>query len=88
MQNLSHGMHKCSETFEREMLCSNGFDTTTIAISGLKQGIDDLVLTIQDKINMVIGDLIEPLDFYYKQYMQSCNEELLKAKGCWSNLGE
>jgi hypothetical protein len=61
-------MSKCAETFEKEMLALHCFDTTAIAVASLKQGIDMIVKGVQDKINLVIGDLIEPMELYYKHY--------------------
>jgi hypothetical protein len=40
------------------------FDTTSIAISNVKQGLDDIAKILQDKISIVFGDLIEPLEQY------------------------
>ena len=50
------------------MLTSNSFDTTAIAITSLKQGLDDIVKGIAEKIGMVVGDLIEPMEMYSKHY--------------------
>ena len=62
------------------MLASNCFDTTTIAITSIKQGLDEVVKNIQDKINMVFGDLIEPMDLYYKHYLSTSSDQLTQAR--------
>lgn len=41
-----HGLQKCSETFEKEMLSFNCFDTTTIAISSMKANFDEIVKSL------------------------------------------
>jgi hypothetical protein len=40
------GLQKCAETFEKEMLREKGFDTTTIAITSIKNGLDEMVLAV------------------------------------------
>lgn len=37
---------------------------------------------------MVFGDLIEPMDLYYKHYMQTSHETFNQAKLQWSELEE
>ena len=41
MQTFSHGMLKCGEIFEKEMLDMNNLDTTTIAVTSLKNGFSE-----------------------------------------------
>ncbi len=50
------------------MLSNNSYDTTSIAISSIKQGVDEIVKGVSDKINMVFGDLVEPMELYTKHY--------------------
>ena len=56
------------------MLSTNCFDTTAIAITSLKQGLDDIVKKVHDKINMVYGDMIEPMELYSKHYLTTSSE--------------
>ena len=77
LSTFAHGLTKCSESLDKDMLLNNkGFDTTTIAISGFKKGLDDLSKLVQDKINIVFGDLVEPMDLYYKHYQQSAYDTI------------
>ena len=75
LQSFSCGIEKSGETFEKDMLTAyNGFDTTSIAISNVKNGMDEIVQQVQDKINMVFGDIVEPLELYQKHYIQTTTE--------------
>jgi hypothetical protein len=46
----------------------NSYDTTAIAVQSIKQGFDNIVMNVQDKINIVVGDLVEPMELYMKHY--------------------
>jgi hypothetical protein len=62
------------------MISSNGFDTTSIAVSSIKTGIDEIVTGVQEKINIVFCDLIEPMELYAKHYIQSSSDLLAEGK--------
>ena len=47
---------------------NSGFDTTAIAIQNVKNGLEGMMKMIENKISMIFGDLIEPLELYYKHY--------------------
>ena len=70
------------------MLQNKIFDTTSIAINNIKQGLDDIAKTVNDKTSIVFGDLIEPLEQYQKHYVQTSNELISQAKTYWHTLEE
>lgn len=83
-----HGLQKCSETFEKDMASFNCFDTTTIAISSIKGSFDDITKNLQEKVNMVFGDLIEPMELYSKHYIATSQEQVNSARAQWQKLIE
>jgi hypothetical protein len=44
------------------------FSTLSIAVTGVKSGIDVLSRVIEDASSDIIGDMVEPLETYYKNY--------------------
>jgi len=46
------------------MLYNKQFDTTSIAITNIKQAMEDIAKSVQEKTTIVFGDLIEPLEQY------------------------
>jgi len=84
LQQFQLGLHKCSDQFEKEMLREKGFDTTTIAVTNVKAGLDELVQAAQTKQGMLHNDIVEPLDLYCKHYIGSTHELLTSAKQQWN----
>jgi hypothetical protein len=47
-----------------------------IALSSVKNGIDTLTNKIDDKVQNVMGDLIEPLQTYIKHYEEQASTSI------------
>eukprot|EP00347_Sterkiella_histriomuscorum_P007183 403349944 len=88
LQTFSYGLLKCAEQFEKDMLQNKTFDTTSIAITNIKQGMEDIAQQIQSKVDTVFNDLIEPLEQYQKNYIQTNSELISQSKTYWHTLEE
>jgi hypothetical protein len=64
------------------------FSTFSIAITGVRSGIDVLARLMEDTAQDVVGDLIEPLETYHKNYNDDCKEYLSKSSSLWSMFKE
>lgn len=52
------------------------FSTLSIAITGVKSGVDVLSRVIEDSSQDIIGDMVEPLETYYKNYNDDSQESI------------
>ncbi len=52
------------------------FSTLSIAITGVKSGVDVLARVIEDSSQDIIGDMVEPLETYYKNYNDDSQESI------------
>ncbi|CDW76802.1 tbc domain-containing protein [Stylonychia lemnae] len=86
LQTFSYGLQKCSEQFEKDMLQNKIFDTTSIAITNIKQGIEEISHKVSQKVTIIYNDLIEPLEVYQKNYVQTSTELISQAKTYWHTL--
>ena len=91
VKKFSEGMSRATANFERDMfyvmrswdyMGKRGeaseleFSTLSIAITGVRSGIDTLCRMIEDSAQDVVGDLIEPLETYHKHYTEDSQESL------------
>jgi len=51
----------------------------SIAITGVRSGIDVLSRIIEDAAQDVMGDMVEPLETYYKNYNDDSQESIQKS---------
>ena len=70
------------------MPSSRNFDTSSIAISNVKQGLEEFANVVQDKTSIILQDLVEPIEQYQKHYVQNSNESISSAKTFWYALDE
>jgi len=64
------------------------FSTLSIAITGVRSGIDVLARLMDDTAQDVVGDMIEPLETYHKHYNDDSKEYLSKSSSLWSMYKE
>ena len=60
------------------------FSTLSIAVTGVKYGIDVLSRVIEDASSDIIGDMVEPLETYYKNYSDDSQESIQKSLQIWN----
>ena len=99
VKKFSEGMARATANFERDMfyvmrswdyMGKRGeaseleFSTLSIAITGVRSGIDTLCRMIEDSAQDVVGDLIEPLETYHKHYTEDSQESLSKCNALWN----
>jgi hypothetical protein len=88
MQQFGSGLQKCSEILSKELNSQNSFDTTTIAFSNIKMGLDKLVHQSNQKAQMIIAEILEPLEHHQKSFQAMTSEQITQAKAIWSELEE
>ena len=59
------------------------FSTLSIAITGVRSGVDILAHLMDDAAQDIIGDLVEPLDTYYKHYNSDSQESISRNLTIW-----
>ena len=64
---------------QREDASELEFSTLSIAITGVRSGIDVLSRIIEDAAQDVMGDMVEPLETYYKNYNDDSQESIQKS---------
>lgn len=64
---------------QREDASELEFSTLSIAITGVRSGIDVLSRIIEDAALDVMGDMVEPLETYYKNYNDDSQESIQKS---------
>ena len=79
IKKFAEGLKKCSTNFEKDMFSSMRssayagdkgeaseleFSTLSIAITSVRSGIDVLATIIEESMQDVLGDLVEPLEVY------------------------
>jgi len=65
LQQFSLGLYRSAEQWEKEMMpSSRNFDTSSIAISYVKQGLEEFANVVQDKTSIILQDLVEPIEQY------------------------
>ena len=89
LHQFSQGLQKSSEQWEKEMMPnSRNFDTSSIAITNVKQGLEDFANIVSEKTSIILQDLVEPIEQYQKHYIQNSNESISSAKTFWYALDE
>ena len=83
VKQFADGLTKCALNFEKDMFnvmrsqdysgkrsdsSDLEFSTLSIAITGVRSGVDILARLMDDAALDIVGDLVEPLDTYYKHY--------------------
>jgi len=64
---------------QREDASELEFSTLSIAITGVRSGIDVLSRIIEDAAQDIMGDMVEPLETYYKNYNDDSQESIQKS---------
>ena len=85
VKKFAEGLNKYSSEFEKDMFhvmrspdyvgdrgeaSELEFSTLSIAITGVRSGIDVLARMMEDSAQDVVGDMIEPLETYHKHYSE------------------
>lgn len=86
MQSFANGLQKCGDVLSKELNHTNSFDTTTIAFSNIKIGLDKLVSSANQKAVMVMAEILEPFDHFQKSYANSTSDTLKAANTFWTDL--
>ena len=100
VKQFADGLTKCAMNFEKDMLNvmrqndysgkSGGdasdleFSTLSIAITGVRSGVDILARLMDDAALDIVGDLVEPLDTYYKHYNNDSQESISRNLTIWN----
>ena len=61
------------------------FSTLSIAITGVRSGVDVLARMMEDSAQDIVGDMIEPLETYYKHYTEDSQESISKSHQIWTS---
>jgi len=100
LKKFSEGLTKATANFERDMfyvmrsqdyMVKRGeaseleFSTLSIAITGIRTGIDTLARMMEDSAQDVVGDMIEPLETYHKHYSEDSQESINKSGQIWNS---
>ena len=100
LKKFSEGLTKATANFERDMfyvmrsqdyMGKRGeaseleFSTLSIAITGIRTGIDTLARMMEDSAQDVVGDMIEPLETYHKHYSEDSQESINKSGQIWNS---
>ena len=93
MKKFSEGLRKCASNFEKDMSIHNEangkkgveateleFSTTSIAITGVRAGIDVLAQILEDSTCDIVGDMMEPIEEYVNLYSKDCKDSVANGK--------
>jgi len=98
VKQFAEGLNKYTNEFERDMfhvmrsadyVGTRGeaseleFSTLSIAITGVRSGIDVLARMMEDSVQDIVGDMIEPLETYHKHYTEDSQESISKSNQIW-----
>ena len=67
---MFHVMRSPDYVGDRGEVSELEFSTLSIAITGVRSGIDVLARMMEDSAQDVVGDMIEPLETYHKHYSE------------------
>ena len=99
IKKFAEGLKRCSTTFERDMFSSMRsqayagergeaseleFSTLSIAVTSVRSGVDVLAQIIEESMQDVVGDLVEPLEVYQKHYTNDCADSVQKGSAIWA----
>ena len=99
IKKFADGLKRCTTTFEKDMFSSMRsaayaaekgeaseleFSTLSIAITSVRSGIDVLAQIIEESMQDVVGDLVEPLEVYQKHYTNDCADSIQKGSNIWA----
>ena len=100
VKKFAEGLSRCSSNFEKDMfnvmrsqdyLGKRGeaseleFSTLSIAITGVRSGIDTLARVMEDAAQDIVGDMIEPLETYHKHYNEDSQDSIAKSIVIWNS---
>mmetsp|Transcript_20660 Transcript_20660/g.27877 ORF Transcript_20660/g.27877 Transcript_20660/m.27877 type:complete len:130 (-) Transcript_20660:2841-3230(-) len=60
------------------------FSTLSIAITGVRSGVDILARLLDESSQDIIGDMVEPLETYYKNYDSDSQESISRSLTIWN----
>ena len=100
VKQFADGLTKCASNFEKDMfnvmrsndyLSKRGgdasdleFSTLSIAITGVRSGVDILARLLDEASQDIIGDMVEPLETYYKNYDTDSQESIQRSLTIWN----
>jgi regulator of PEP synthase PpsR (kinase-PPPase family) len=67
-----------------ELSQSEEFSTMNIALKSVKKGMDSLCGAVEDRVQNIVGDLIEPLETYQKHYVEECDTAIQNSSKFWA----
>ena len=100
VKKFSEGLSKCTSNFEKDMfnvmrsmdyMGKRGdasdleFSTLSIAITGIRSGMDVMARLMEDAAQDIVGDMIEPLETYHKHYSEDSLDCLTKSQQIWGH---
>ena len=95
VKKFAEGLTKCTSNFEKDMfnvmrsmdyMGKRGdasdleFSTLSIAITGIRSGMDVMARLMEDAAQDIVGDMIEPLETYHKHYSEDSLDCLTKSQ--------
>jgi hypothetical protein len=83
LKSFSGGLKKTVELFEKDMNKEQGFDTTAISVCNIKKGVVDIADIIDKKAQIILNDIIEPLEQYNKHHSAAIQKYVTEAKTYW-----
>ena len=60
------------------------FSTLSIAITGVRSGVDILARLLDEASQDIVGDMVEPLETYYKNYDSDSQESIQRSLTIWN----
>jgi len=86
LKKFSHGLKKCAGTLiveaspdNKDIRTDNHFSTLKVAIGAIKQGVENLSVSVDRQMQEILGSLVEPLDTYQKHYNNDCADAFTKC---------
>ena len=98
VKKFAEGLMKYTSEFEKDMFhvmrspeyCGNRgeaseleFSTLSIAVAGVRSGVDVLARMMEDSAQDIVGDMIEPLETYHKHYSDDSQDSISKSHKIW-----
>jgi regulator of PEP synthase PpsR (kinase-PPPase family) len=84
-QNLDNRTTKKSKQKHAELSEAEEFSTMNIALQSVKKGMDSLTGALEERVQNIVGDLIEPLETYQKHYVEECESAVQKSAKFWTS---
>lgn len=88
MDHNYFGMGKQQLKQKKEDEKENTFNPMSEALDCLSYGVDQIVKIAQERVTLIAGDLIEPLDLYITHHEQASSESFESARNLFHEFYE